>query len=354
MPAKSLTTLGVLTDFRRRLQKNIISPLVRVVYNKIPNSLYLDHIEQLSVSLTRVCNANCTFCSYQFLEKEYRQHMTDEVFSEVLKGIRKYRISNIQCSPNLGEPTLSPQFIERVRAMRNAGAQNIEITTNGTFLHRIGIDSFLDDGPNVINISFPGFDEEMYKRVYRSPHYRNTVNNILTLLRRNKEKHLDRQINLWIRGDIPTEEQLQKPEMTEALALGCGLSIMTEVDSWNGVITQEMLTGNMKLQSDIPIIQPRPCQLVRSITVAPDGTLHGCSCRNTHFDTGLYLGNIMSDDLMDAYSRLNPVFDRWKKGEYPDICQTCNMYCDPADGILGHLRMRFKRFSRGYFSPKTA
>ena len=337
-----------IAGLRQKVQKTLFSPVASVFINRLPNRFYLGHIPQLSIALTRICNADCVFCSYQFLERDQRKHMTEDVFQRVVEGLRRYRIHSVQLSPNLGEPTLSPNFIRRVRAIRAAGVRRIDVTTNATFLHKVGIPDFLDDaGPDVIKISFPGFNKAMYERVFRYKDYPRVRENILQLLRLNAKRRKPKSIYMLLRGDIPMEEQMRFPEMIEARGLVTAVATMVEVDSWNGKITQEMLTGNLKLVSHPPVIQNRPCQLLRELTVYPDGSLHGCSCRNTDLDPDLSLGNLLEDDLMQAYQRLNPVYDRWKQGQFPKICQACNMYTDPAYGFMGHLRQRAEHmFSR--------
>jgi len=80
-----------------------------------------------------------------------------------------------------------PNFIEKIKRLRRGGVEYIEMTTNALYLHKIGIDTLLSDGPDVINISFAGFDKDMYERDFRVKHYERTRDNILGLLRENQK-----------------------------------------------------------------------------------------------------------------------------------------------------------------------
>lgn len=321
----------------KQFWRAIASFFVRASWPIIPRALFLSKILHINVALTRICNANCIFCIYQFFEKEQRTSMSDKIFALVIENIKRFNIPSVMLSPNVGEPLLAPNFIDKVKAIRNAGVKHIECTTNGTMLHKIGIGKILDEGPDQINISTAGFDEEMYKRVYRSNKYAAMRDNMLELLRENSLRKKPKVINVWLRSDIETQELLNAPEMKIVMDLACEICVMSEVDTWNGKITQSMLPGNLKVQTLIPPITFRPCRELLQIVIHPDGGIHACACRNVEEDPDLYLGNIMDDNILVAYQRLNTVFNKWERGKIPSICHRCCMYTDPAQGILGRI-----------------
>ena len=320
------------------LTRFIATGVAKTIWPLIPESLFFNNIPRVSIALTRKCNANCTFCAYQVFEDRFKKTMQDDVFEIVLRSLKKNSIKNVMLSPNIGEPLLVPDFLGKIKAMREAGVEIIELTTNGSLLSKIGIDDFLEYGPDIINISFAGFDEEMCKRIYRTPKYQDIRNSILELLFKNHKRKIPKIVNVWLRGDIEVADQLRFPEIEIVRKYAAGIGVMTEVDSWNGKITQEMLTGTMKLQTKIPKIKNRPCQVLLCIAVHPDGDIYACSCRNINNDSDLYLGNIREIELHTAYNNVKKIFAQWKKGCIPPICQTCCMYYDPAVSFLGTIR----------------
>lgn len=313
--------------------------LVRQCWSVIPRNLYLAKSDRsLSLALTRLCNVNCVFCPYQFVDKGEKIHIPEETFEKILNDMREAGIKDVQLSPNVGEPTLVPNFIDKVKALRKAGATMISLTTNATVLQKIGIESLLTDGPDRILISFAGFDEAMYRRVYRSPLYDRVRANVLDLLRANAAAGKPRQIILQLRGDMSVAENENLPEMREAKQLADEVFVMTEVDDWIGMIKQEMLPEGFTIQKTKSPLTKRPCAKLFDLTIHPDGDVHLCNCRNIFNDPGLHIGKIHEITISEAYSRIPAILNKWERGKYPRICWACSMYIDSADYFLGKLR----------------
>lgn len=314
------------------------SRAAKTLWPLIPRKLYFNHFGRVSIALTRKCNAACVFCAYQFLENQYKKSMSDEIFEIVVQELKKNAVKEVMLSPDLGEPLLAPNIVDKIKAIRKAGVKTIELTTNGILLDKtIGVEDFLEY-IDIINISFAGFDEGMYKRVYGVSKYQDVRRSILELLLKNSKRTNPKWIRVWLRGDIEVAYQLSFPEIDIVKKHANELAVMTEVDSWNGKITQEMLTGTMKLQTEAPKISRRPCAILLFITIHPDGSIHACSCRNVNNDQDLYLGNIKEVDIRTAYNNVTKIFDKWKEGYIPLICQSCCMYNDPANSILGVIK----------------
>ena len=185
----------------KKIIRQTVSLLAKPLWDIIPKSLYEDiSIQHLSLALTRVCNANCVFCPYQLAKHEEKIHMRDNVFEKVLVNIKEAKIGSVMLSPDLGEPLVAPNFIDKVKKLRKNGIKLIEMTTNASLLNEVGIDAILKDGPDKINISFPGFDKDMYERVCRVPLYDKTRSNILKILKRNHSMGNPKTINVWLEG----------------------------------------------------------------------------------------------------------------------------------------------------------
>jgi radical SAM protein with 4Fe4S-binding SPASM domain len=293
---------------------------------------------KLLLAITRKCNANCVFCVYQFAREEDKIHMSDGIFELALERIQQARIECVMLSPNIGEPLIAPHFMDKLKRLRAVGVKHIEITTNALGLHQFSSREMLTDGPDRINISFAGFDKEMYERDFRVRHYERTRDSIMELLRTNRVLDAGKEINLRIRGDLPSEALLAAPEMEEAIQLANDVERMTEVDSWLGMITEEILPRGYVLQKEATKVTRRPCVQLWDLTIHPDGDIHLCSCRNVRGDPDLHIGNIKEMTLLEAHERIKGVLDRWESGSVPMMCKTCSMYSDPAIGLVGRWR----------------
>ncbi len=264
--------------------------------------------------------------------------MPEDVFEQVLKQIRQLGIKSVMLSPNIGEPTIAPDFLRKLTQLRAAGVEFIEMTSNALYFHKIGLEQLLENGPNKINISFAGFDKEMYERDYRVYRYEETRDNILGLLRLNHERGRPRTISLWLRGDKPIEELLAAPEIEAVRLYAHEICVMTEVDNMGGLIKAEDLPKGYKIQAEKPAMSPRPCSMLFDLTIHPDGNMNLCSCRNIWTDKDMLIGNLSEMSLLEAQSKIAGVLAKWEKGNFPATCQNCSMYCDPATGLAGRVR----------------
>lgn len=332
----------ILTE-RQRLLKDAArfatAEFAKLAWPLIPKAFYIGKAPvHLNIALTRKCNANCVFCAYQYASKADKAHMPDFLFERLIADIEQLGIKSVMLSPNIGEPTIAPKFLEKLGRMRAAGVEFIEMTSNALYFHKIGLEQLIERGPDQINISFAGFDKEMYERDYRVYRYEQTRDNILGILRLNHERGRPRIIGFRLRGDRPMGQQMAAPEMAEVRKYADYIETMTEVDNWLGLIKAENLPAGYKLQADKPSLTSRPCSMLFDLTVHPDGDIHLCSCRNVNSDPDLHIGNLSNMSLLEAHSEISSVLENWQSGIVPHACQTCSMYCDPSIGLAGRLR----------------
>jgi radical SAM protein with 4Fe4S-binding SPASM domain len=319
--------------------RSALGGIFKYAWPVVPRILFLGRKPRfLALALTRKCNANCVFCAYQFATTAERAHMPTDMVDRLLQEIERTGVDRVMLAANIGEPTIAPDFIAKLKRLRKAGIRHIEMTSNALYWHKIGIEKLLADGPDVINISFAGFDKEMYERTFRVSHYEQTRDNILSFLRANKASAKPRIVNFRLRGDLPLEEMMAKPEMVEVKRLANSVSALTEVDDWLGLIKRENLTPGYKLQTEKPALANRPCRQLFDLTVHPDGDIHLCSCRNVSGDPDMHIGNLRDMSLADAHKKIPTVLSNWEQGKPPKSCQTCSMYMDPAGGLAGRVR----------------
>lgn len=336
MPSISLTR----TQYRlKRVARSMIAEVVKPAWPMIPRASYLGSKPfHLNIALTRKCNANCVFCAYQYASKSDKIHMPEPMFERLLGDIEHLDIKSVMLSPNIGEPTIAPSFIQKMQRMREAGVEFIEMTSNALYWHKVGLGALIEHGPDKINISFAGFDKEMYQRDFRVHHYEQTRDNILGLLRLNNERGCPKKISLRLRGDQPSERLMAAPEMEEVRDLAFEIEAMTEVDNWLGMITADALPEGYRLQAEKPVLTKRPCAILFDLTIHPDGDIHLCSCRNVTADPDLHLGNLENMSLVEAHRLIPAVLDKWERGNVPTTCQTCSMYGEPTRGLAGRVR----------------
>jgi len=151
-----------------------------------------------------------------------------------------------------------------------------------------------------------------------------------------------RTINLWLRGNFGLERLIEMPEMEEIRKLANEISIMTEVDDWLGVIKEETLPKGYRIQTIKPALTNRPCSLMFDLAIHPNGDMQVCSCRNIYNDPDLYIGNLQTMTIADAYAKIPTILERWETGRIPQSCRKCSMYSDPVMGFAGMVRFSLK------------
>jgi radical SAM protein with 4Fe4S-binding SPASM domain len=323
----------------KNLIRRVGLPVMQRAWNHLPEWVHHPYLTQLGIALTRICNADCTFCAYQFLDKDERVNMPEDLFRRVVEQVRDMQVPHIHLSPNLGDPLVAPRLLDKIAALRGAGVKLIYLTTNGILLDKVGIRDFLERGPDIIGISTSAFDEEMYRRVYRSKQYPRMRRNVLELLRQNHARPRERRryISIRIRADVPREEFMKYPDMDEVIRLADDVKYNELYGDWGGVIKAEMLTGSMAFRPRVPHAN-RPCAQLYNLAVHPDGELLACACQNIHHDEKMSLGYLQEIDLLTAWDRLARVTSAWKQGQMPDTCVKCTMYNDPAVAWPGLAR----------------
>jgi MoaA/NifB/PqqE/SkfB family radical SAM enzyme len=325
--------------------------LLRPVWNYLPDEASYGDFNVVII-LTTICNANCIFCHYQFLPRSERINMPDTIFSSIIENIKRSGILSVHLTSNSGEPLMAPNLLEKIKALRDAGVRTIQLTTNGILLDKIGIDQFLESGPDIINISTTAFDADMYKRIYRSNQFERMRNNIMNLLTRNKLRPNPRLITIGIRPDIPKEDVLAMPETQRLIDLADEVNIAEAYGDWGGEIKNSMLFGSMKIEEPAPISN-RPCQvLITTPAIYPNGDILACACRNIHRDPDLYLGHILEIDLGSALCKIKNIAANWRNGKIPQTCHRCTMYGDPSYYWSWYLRQLIQKMGNHLFHRK--
>jgi MoaA/NifB/PqqE/SkfB family radical SAM enzyme len=285
---------------------------------------------ELHLELTNLCNANCLFCPYQFQERE-AQFMPEEVFRKAVDDFVACGGGSVGLTPIVGDALIHPEFVDRVRYLRSQPAiDRIWVTTNAILLDKHGIDEVLASGLTSITISTSGFDEESYRRIYRSSAYERFRRNVLALVERNRQLDEPLTVTVGLRTDRPLDEVLKDPDFQPILAFEPDVDFTWSFTSAGGRVTREILPARMRLR--VVTSRKETCvQLYNGPIVLPDGTVMACSCvaaMDAAADLGI--GNVMTGNLLeiwrsDGMRRLRASFGT---PELNRTCAGCDMYRD--------------------------
>jgi hypothetical protein len=231
--------------------------------------------------------------------------MTDRVFEKALADFLAEGGGSATLTPIVGDALIDPQFLQRVRRLRSEPRiDRIRLVTNGILLDRFGIPDIVRSGLTFLAISVPGFDPEIYERIYRSKSYARVRDNILAVLEENERAGRPiEKISILIRSDRPYEELSTSPDFQQIARYSPGIHVADSFSSFIERITPESLpAGNVRLP-DRRARRRRPClQLLLR---------HGCGRRSCHWKragtiAGRHLARRQTAPASGKFSRWQP------------------------------------------------
>lgn len=283
---------------------------------------------ELHLELTNLCNANCVFCPYQYQERE-TAFMTDAVFHKAVADFVACGGGSVGLTPIVGDALIDPKFLERVRHLRaQPKIDRIWVTTNAILLDKHGIDAVLGSGLTSITISTSGFDEESYRRIYRSSAYERFRRNVLALVERNRTLPEPLTITIGLRTDRPLAVVMRDPDFQPILAHQPDIDFTWSFTSANGRITREALPAGMRLRV-VDSRQETCVQLYNGPIVLPDGTVMACSCvAAMDAVPHLGIGNVLEQGLPEIWQsdRMRRLRASFGTSELNPTCAGCDMY----------------------------
>ena len=285
---------------------------------------------ELHLELTNICNANCVFCPYQFQTREFA-FMTDEVFYKAVNDFVACGGGSVGLTPVVGDALIDPKFIQRVRHLRSIRQiDRIWVITNAILLDKHGIAEVLDSGLSAITISTSGFDEDTYRRIYRSAAYQRVRKNILDLLENNSLRPDPIPIAIGLRSDRPLEEVLADPDFQAILGYKPEIDFTWSYTSANGRITRDILPEGMRLRT-VSSRSESCVQTYNGPIVLADGAVMACSCvASMDALEDLGIGNVLRESLLDIWTgeKVKRLRTSFGGGALNKTCSGCDMYRD--------------------------
>ena len=291
--------------------------------------------DRLTIQVTNICNANCTFCAYQYL-KDKQGFISQEHFIASVDQYEQMGGSYVDFTPLVGDLLVDPKIFDKLNYVTSKKSfKTVKFYTNGILLSKRDYPKrLLEAAPTHVIFSVPGFEEEMYERVYRTKAYKRMLRGIHEFIKMNKEAGSPIKINFVLKPDISEEEGVYTKdyeEFIEPYIDSDSLIFLKDLDNWGGSIKQEDLTGNMKLASMIPIEKKnKPCYYTFFLAIMVDGHVRLCGCRfnnGTEYDD-LVVGHIGEKSLLEIWQseKVRETRANFLKKKLASVCQSCTHY----------------------------
>lgn len=123
-------------------------------------------IDYLRISITDRCNLKCIYCMPEEGLKHFSHSeiLTTEEIIRIVRIASKYGVKKVRLTG--GEPLLREDLIPLVAGIKNAGVQDLSITTNGQRLARLTT-KLKKAGLDRVNISLDTLQAERYRDITR-------------------------------------------------------------------------------------------------------------------------------------------------------------------------------------------
>jgi radical SAM protein with 4Fe4S-binding SPASM domain len=313
-------------SFSRKKLTHYLGPLVNI--NDIITK-FSDKPISIGFEVTNICNANCIFCAYQYLQRP-KTILAMNLFKKTIDEFDAFGGGGIGFTPVSGEALIDPNFIERIKYARSKkNISRIGFFTNGILINQIGARSIITSGVDEITVSIPGFDAQTYLRIFRTDGWADMYQGLVNLLQENELCNHRVKISIGLRSDIPLGRLLKAPAYKRISKFKFDLQYNFHYDSWSGRIKQEKLSKAMHLRKTPKKVEP--CSLLfTSPMILSNGDMTLCGCRDLNGDSELILGNIKDKSILEMWHdrRVKSIRNGFYSRNYPKICQDCSFYND--------------------------
>jgi radical SAM protein with 4Fe4S-binding SPASM domain len=311
----------------KHIFRNIYSFLNK---KKIEKKL-LEKFLGLNIETINICNANCTFCGYQYQTRKMGT-MDLDLYKKIITEYVEIGGGDLGLTPTVGEPLADNFIIERIKFARSFNKINkIGFYSNLISLGRFDLKDFVNSGVTDLVISTSGFDKDMYKRVYRSNEYERMYSNLTNLLKENIRSGYPIDINVDMRTDKTLNETINFPDYKKLLQylpankLGCKF----RYDDWAGKVKQTDLTGTMKIRNMMASMRFRysACfEYYNGPSIYWNGDVGICGCRDVDAKE-LIIGNVNNNKISEIWynNKHLEILNNFNKST-PEICKRCTHY----------------------------
>ena len=232
---------------------------------------------ELHLELTNVCNADCVFCPYGQQSRAH-QFMSEDVFLRALGDFIAEGGGDVSFTPIVGDALIHPRFLDWVRvAAAEERVDGIKVVTNAILLGRHGVREVVDSGLTELFVSTAGFDEAMYRRVYRNGNYRRMRRNVLDLLEANRAAAHPLRVTIGLRSDRPLRDVMKDDDFQAILEHEPDIDFTWSFTSAGGRITRDALPDAMRMRAAPAKVEPCVTTFNGPMVLA-DGTVLACSC----------------------------------------------------------------------------
>lgn len=326
------------------LRTQIVNRALRLLPVTFFRNLMERRFINFGVETTNICNADCSFCAYRYMERP-KTVMKWPVYEKAIASFIANGGGSINFTPTVGDPLVDKLIVRKIRHARShSSITSVMLYTNGILLNRFSYDDLLTSGLTRLAISTYVGTREGYERYYGRDKYDRVIANIDAIGRRNRELGSPVLITLHLRvardeGEWKDTEEYQR---FEGVFGARNISFLESYDAWSGRIELGDVPAGCEMAENLPIEEKKksPCfELYRRVHVLADGNVGACIC--VDLESEIKIGNINEKPLQEIWQgdKLKQYRSEWLKGNLPAVCRTCTRYT-PLEQFIKENRKR--------------
>jgi len=273
--------------------------------------------------------------------------MDFELYTKVIDEAKNF-VSDIYLH-HRGEPFLNPHIYEMIIYARERGIK-VRLHTNATVLSKEKAEKVLEAQPDLISISFDGFQKDIYEDIRKGADFEKTVANIVGLLELRQNRKQVKPYIVIEKIDFPKyEDKVNRQEVDKLTKCfkekGLDELIVKKEYEWVTESAPEMLDKTAYSQCTFPWY---------AMVICSDGTVTPCP---QDYMAGIPLGNVKVKTLPEIWN--DSPYVKLRENLLHNIkelklCTKCDRLCRPqvaglpfqylytflADHFLGYGKLR--------------
>lgn len=167
------------------------NPLVKYFFEFVEEFPY-----EIYVEITNHCNLNCIFCARKEMKRSLG-FMPLDLYKKIIGEIAKKRPFAHLHLYGIGESTVDPHILERIKYAIDKGVTNLVLFTNGkTLLRDDFYKKLVDTGIGTIGIDVDGFSKETYEQIRVGGNFDNIKKAVISIHDYIRERKLPTRVEL--------------------------------------------------------------------------------------------------------------------------------------------------------------
>jgi organic radical activating enzyme len=268
----------------------------------------------IELELTSACNAACVFCPREQFSPSIR--ISDEVFATAVDRFAEAEVQAVKLV-GFGEPTLHTRVIPYMKALSESDFE-VLLNTNGSQLHRLGVDNVLRFVDEVI-FSLHSLDPDKHRAIFGCDFALQAFANLEALLKANRL--FGRRITIYI---VATGLNSEIDDIVSRFSDQATIRVSSCSNRGLGAFNENIKAADLggTYNHYPPITDTSPYCWYADAAVVIDALGRYRLCTNDASRT-LDLGSVTSVSVANAFKAIE---ERMRRGGFLDFCRQCDNY----------------------------